>query len=48
MSGPNGDPNISMDDGIINDEDEFDEEGNLHSLQSMLLKLLQKLNVGAQ
>lgn len=28
MSGPNGDPTISIDDGIINDEDEFDEEGN--------------------
>ncbi|XP_071752158.1 bublin coiled-coil protein [Centroberyx gerrardi] len=26
MSGPNGDPNISMDDGIIDDEDEFSEE----------------------
>lgn len=28
MSGPNGDPNISIDDGIINDEDEFGDEGN--------------------
>lgn len=28
MSGPNGDPNISNEDGIINDEDDFDEEGN--------------------
>lgn len=28
MSGPNGDPNISVDADIINDEDEFDEEGN--------------------
>lgn len=29
MSGPNGDPDISMDDGIINDEDDFgDEEGD--------------------
>lgn len=28
MSGPNGDPSISVDDGIINDEDDFDEEGN--------------------
>lgn len=27
MSGPNGDPNISMEDGIINDDDEFDDEG---------------------
>ncbi|KAL4004660.1 hypothetical protein ACER0C_004373 [Sarotherodon galilaeus] len=26
MSGPNGDPNISADDGIINDEDDFGEE----------------------
>lgn len=28
MSGPNGDPGVSIDDGIINDEDEFGEEGN--------------------
>lgn len=28
MSGPNGDPNIPIDEGIINDEDEFDDEGN--------------------
>lgn len=27
MSGPNGDPNISVDDGIIEDEDEFSDEG---------------------
>lgn len=27
MSGPNGDPHISADDGIIEDEDEFSEEG---------------------
>ncbi|CAB1332751.1 unnamed protein product [Coregonus sp. 'balchen'] len=26
MSGPNGDPNIPSDDGIIEDEDEFNEE----------------------
>nr|XP_055054275.1 UPF0184 protein C9orf16 homolog [Misgurnus anguillicaudatus] len=26
MSGPNGDPNISADDGIIDDEDEFNDE----------------------
>ncbi len=33
MSGPNGDPNISIDDGIINDEDDFgDEEGNVNDL----------------
>lgn len=31
MSGPNGDPNISADDGIIDDEDEFNDEGN-HNL----------------
>ena len=31
MSGPNGDPNISIDDGIINDEDEFEDEGNLQA-----------------
>lgn len=30
MSGPNGEPNISIDDGIINDEDEFGDEGNEH------------------
>lgn len=35
MSGPNGDPNISMDDGIINDEDEFGDEGkaNMSSIR---------------
>lgn len=26
MSGPNGDPNISIEEGIINDEDEFGDE----------------------
>ncbi|XP_061911281.1 UPF0184 protein C9orf16 homolog [Entelurus aequoreus] len=26
MSGPNGDPDISIDDGIIEDEDEFSDE----------------------
>lgn len=31
MSGPNGDPNISPED-IINDEDEFGEEGNVSTL----------------
>ncbi|XP_029025335.1 UPF0184 protein C9orf16 homolog [Betta splendens] len=35
MSGPNGDPTISIDDGIINDEDEFDEE-EYASINSML------------
>lgn len=29
MSGPNGDPNISAENGIIDDEDEFGEEGNV-------------------
>lgn len=28
MSGPNGDPNISIEEGIINDEDDFGDEGN--------------------
>lgn len=28
MSGPNGDPDISSEDGIINDDDEFGDEGN--------------------
>lgn len=34
MSGPNGDPDISIDDGIIEDDDEFEEEGDvfIHSL----------------
>ncbi|XP_042364956.1 UPF0184 protein C9orf16 homolog [Plectropomus leopardus] len=35
MSGPNGDPNISMDDGIINDEDEFGDE-EYEAINSML------------
>ncbi|XP_071321303.1 bublin coiled-coil protein [Trachinotus anak] len=35
MSGPNGDPNISMDDGIITDEDEFGEE-EYAAINSML------------
>ncbi|XP_067341196.1 UPF0184 protein C9orf16 homolog isoform X2 [Channa argus] len=35
MSGPNGDPNISVDDGIINEEDEFDEE-EYTAINSML------------
>ncbi|XP_076140184.1 bublin coiled-coil protein [Alosa pseudoharengus] len=26
MSGPNGDPNITIDDGIIEDDDDFNEE----------------------
>lgn len=28
MSGPNGDPNLSLEDGIIDDEDDFGDEGN--------------------
>ncbi|XP_026211045.1 UPF0184 protein C9orf16 homolog [Anabas testudineus] len=35
MSGPNGDPNISVDADIINDEDEFDEEEYV-AINSML------------
>uniref|UniRef100_A0A672IQ77 Chromosome 9 open reading frame 16 n=1 Tax=Salarias fasciatus TaxID=181472 RepID=A0A672IQ77_SALFA len=35
MSGPNGDPNISIDDGIIEDEDEFEEE-EYAAINSML------------
>ncbi|XP_047426027.1 UPF0184 protein C9orf16 homolog [Mugil cephalus] len=35
MSGPNGDPNISIDDGIINDDDEFGDE-EYASINSML------------
>ncbi|XP_067263195.1 UPF0184 protein C9orf16 homolog [Chanodichthys erythropterus] len=35
MSGPNGDPNISVDDGIIEDEDEFSEE-EYAAIDSML------------
>lgn len=35
MSGPNGDPNISIDDGIITDEDEFEDE-EYAAINSML------------
>lgn len=35
MSGPNGDPDVSMDDGIINDEDDFSEE-EYQAINSML------------
>ncbi|XP_070845133.1 bublin coiled-coil protein [Chaetodon trifascialis] len=35
MSGPNGDPNMSTDDGIINDEDDFDDE-EYEAINSML------------
>lgn len=27
MSGPNGDPDISSDDGIVNDDDDFGDQG---------------------
>lgn len=36
MSGPNGDPNISIDDGIINDEDDFGDEEEYAAINSML------------
>ncbi|XP_067114087.1 UPF0184 protein C9orf16 homolog [Osmerus mordax] len=35
MSGPNGDPDLSMDDGIIDDEDEFSVE-EYAAINSML------------
>ncbi|XP_013864872.1 bublin coiled-coil protein [Austrofundulus limnaeus] len=35
MSGPNGDPDISTDDGIINDDDEFGDQ-EYASINSML------------
>ncbi|XP_028828502.1 bublin coiled-coil protein [Denticeps clupeoides] len=35
MSGPNGDPNITVDDGIIGDDDEFNEE-EYAAINSML------------
>uniref|UniRef100_M3ZTR7 Bublin coiled coil protein n=1 Tax=Xiphophorus maculatus TaxID=8083 RepID=M3ZTR7_XIPMA len=35
MSGPNGDPNISSEDGIINDDDDFGEE-EYASINNML------------
>ncbi|KAM3599205.1 uncharacterized protein V6R79_001929 [Siganus canaliculatus] len=35
MSGPNGDPNISTDEGIIDDEDDFDGE-DFEAVNSML------------
>nr|XP_046231301.1 UPF0184 protein C9orf16 homolog [Scatophagus argus] len=35
MSGPNGDPNISTDDGIINDDDDFG-DGEYEAINSML------------
>lgn len=39
MSGPNGDPNIPSDDGIIEDEDEFNEEGNTGMFQMSMSSL---------
>ncbi|KAF1377585.1 hypothetical protein PFLUV_G00202310 [Perca fluviatilis] len=35
MSGPNGDPDIPIDDAIINDEDEFEDE-EYEAINSML------------
>ncbi|XP_028318581.1 bublin coiled-coil protein [Gouania willdenowi] len=35
MSGPNGEPNMSIDDGIINDEDDFEDE-EYTAINSML------------
>ncbi|KAA8584548.1 bublin coiled-coil protein [Etheostoma spectabile] len=35
MSGPNGDPNIPIDDGIINDEDQLEDE-EYEAINSML------------
>lgn len=35
MSGPNGDPDITIDNGIINDEDDFEEEEYI-AINSML------------
>ncbi|CAG5867510.1 unnamed protein product [Menidia menidia] len=35
MSGPNGDPSMSTEDGIINDDDDFEEE-EYASINSML------------
>ncbi|XP_060918149.1 UPF0184 protein C9orf16 homolog [Labrus mixtus] len=36
MSGPNGDPNISNDEGIINDEDDFGDEEEYEAINGML------------
>lgn len=33
MSGPNGDPNITIDDSIIEDDDDFNEEGKGRSFR---------------
>lgn len=40
MSGPNGDPNLSIEESIINDEDEFGDEGNMQLLLYSLLLLM--------
>ncbi|XP_070707248.1 bublin coiled-coil protein [Pempheris klunzingeri] len=36
MSGPNGDPNMSINDGVINDEDDFGDEEEYEAINSML------------
>lgn len=36
MSGPNGDPDMSIDDGIINDDDDFGDEEEFEAINSML------------
>ncbi|XP_010737025.3 bublin coiled-coil protein [Larimichthys crocea] len=36
MSGPNGDPDMSIDEGIINDEDDFGDEEEYEAINSML------------
>lgn len=38
MSGPNGDPNVSTEDGIINDDDDFGDEGNERGLQLIVIR----------
>ncbi|TRY57159.1 hypothetical protein DNTS_003257 [Danionella cerebrum] len=41
MSGPNGDPDISADNGIIEDDDEFNEEGSgVYFLISLLRRVI--------
>lgn len=37
MSGPNGDPDISIDDGIIEDGDEFGDEGRSKYVHSFCI-----------
>lgn len=36
MSGPNGDPDMSIDDGIINDDDDFGDAEEYEAINSML------------